>query len=334
MIFRTLFLILLFLLNLLAACGGSAQGGSEFGNPARTLQGTVVSGEEATLRKTTLSNTLLRQQIGNNECPADQVIATDSQAQTTLAEINQEDCSFEMELTINKSYVVSFTRDDEFIATLIVRRNASSLGSSVFFMAEANTEMNLGAIRIEGSKAIPENEPATQNDQDEDGVDDFSDEDDDGDGVSDNDEEDCDLDGFIDDDDENNGGCDSDEEGEDDEESGEEDEGDPVEAQVFEVSPANDEVFVDLDEEVWVRFGCEVSEDSVNADTFYIESETDFIECEFDFQESGEVVTCDHEDQEFLPETTYTVTVEGVFCEDETEIEPETWSFTTHEEDE
>ena len=294
----------------LSACAEN-EGGSEFGNPSRPVMGTVVEDAGASLKKQTTGG-----------CPADQVIATDSSAQTTLASIDETECSFDMELVVDRSYVISFVLGDEFVATLIVRKNSSSLRSNVVFIAQAALAMNLGNITIIDNEAFPENEPYSQNDQDEDGTDDFDDEDDDGDGILDDEEEDCDLDGFLDEDDEDDLDCDEDEGDEED-----------IAEFIVEVSPFNEEEFVDLDEEISVLFSCEVDEESVTEETFVVQSDDDALSCEFEFSDSGEVVTCEHDDQDFLPDTIYTATVDGVTCEDGTGIEADSWSWTSDEED-
>lgn len=297
----------------LLACNGnnSAAGGSEFGNPTRQLQGTIVGSGESNLRKTFLNQT------GDSGCPANQVTAIDSQDQVTSAEISQENCSFEMQLTANKSYELDFMRDDEFIATLVVKKNPSALDSTVFFIAEASTPMDLGDVEIENDNALPENQPASQNDQDDDGTDDFADEDDDGDGLSDDVEEDCDLDGFLDDYDQSDESCDSDA-----------DEGEENIA-ILEVSPSNEDTFVALDAEIWARFDCVVNQDSVGTETFSIAADNDSLSCAFDFSDSGDTVTCVHGDQDFMPDTVYTATVTGVLCEEGTEISSTSWSWAT-----
>lgn len=161
------------------------------------------------------------------------------------------------------------------------------------------------------------NEPAKQNDRDGDGVNDFEDTDDDDDGLSDDEEEDCDLDGFFDDSDDDDSECDVD--------------GDEETGELLEVEPDNNETFVELDEEIEARFDCEIDESTVNATTFSVTSATDTITCSFDFSGSGEKIECEHDDDEFLPGTVYTATVDGVKCVDGTVVETESWSWTTDE---
>ena len=194
---------LIFLFGL-AACSGASTGGAEAGNPpsARALAGTLPLEESA--------------------CQADGVVATDSSGETITADV-ASDCSFSIELTIGKAYVVSFIKSDSFVASMIFNNGPGTLPSSVLVVSSGEAAILLGNITITDGVATPENEPAEQNDQDEDGVDDFEDDDDDGDEVSDDEEEDCDLDGFTDGLDEDDD-CEAEEESDD--ESGDSDDDD------------------------------------------------------------------------------------------------------------
>lgn len=308
------------ILLMLNRCGSnSAEGGSEFGNPSRQLTGTVVAGASSSLQKGVMKA------AGSSSCPADTVIATDSQAQTTTDSISAN-CSFALTLTVGKAYSVSFTSGesplgDSFVATLIVQNSSSSLSSTVFVISTGESDMDLGTITISDSEADPEVEPAAENDQDGDGTDDFDDTDDDGDGILDNNEEDCDLDGYDDDYDESDS-CDF----------GGEDDSNESSGEIIAVSPENEEEFVSLDQAVDVLFDCEIDEASVTADSVRIESDSEVIACTYMFSESDSIVSCEHADQNFLPSTTYTATVDGVVCADGTEVTVQSWSWTTEEE--
>lgn len=222
---KRLLLCIFFLtgIALLSSCGGNAEGGTEFGNPTRSLVGEL----DATMG-------------GLSSCPADRVMATDIAGQTTQTDV-RADCSFSLSLTLNRSYVISYTLEDEFVATLIFQSGTSSLTSSVLFVSSGSTSIDLGTVTFDNGKASPEKNPVAQNDRDGDGDNDLDDEDDDNDNIPDEDEEDCDLDGHLDDDDESeceeeedeedgdNGGDDDDEEDEDDgegEDGGEDEEED------------------------------------------------------------------------------------------------------------
>lgn len=171
--------ILCTFLIFITSCGGSVAGGTEFGNPTRVVMGSFVAAET---------------------CPADTAIATDSEAQTTTAAF-AADCSFELNLAEDTAYTLSFYAGEDFVATLQVEDAAGKERSPVFIVSDQDSPLDLGDITISDDDAIPENEPAEQNDQDDDGITDFDDKDDDADGTPDTSETDCDNDGFSDDDD-------------------------------------------------------------------------------------------------------------------------------------
>ena len=304
---------------LLAACGSG--GGSEIGNPndtvLRPLIGTVSVGGNASQNKSVSTKSVL-----GDLCGADTIQATDVAGSTENAELS-DDCSFELNLTPGKPYLLGFIRDEAFIASLIVRNSSTTLETSIVFIAAGADPVDLGEVLIVGNRAIPGIQPATQNDRDGDGVADFDDDDDDNDGTSDDDEEDCDLDGFLDDDDDDI--C----------EAGDEDE-DEESASVLEVQPRNNQGItfgspVNLDEEIEVRFACEIDPDSVTDATFVVSSSGDNITCEFEID--NDEVNCKHEDDLFVANTTYTATLDGVFCENGDPVASTTWSWKTEEDE-
>ena len=181
---KTKNLILFFILQTLVACGGEGLlGGTEAGNPpveTRTISGQVSESTQNLVRSLLLSGTA---------CPADTVLALDSLAQTTSAELN-DSCSFSMTLAVNKAYAISLVKDDVFIASLIFNNTSRSLESTVMLVGSGETEISLGLITISGNRATPQTQPATQNDRDDDGVADYDD---------DEDDLDCDLDDYPDD---------------------------------------------------------------------------------------------------------------------------------------
>ncbi len=302
----------------LSQCGGSSQGGTEAGNPpaSRTVTGTV-SPDSSALQAASLSAA---------DCGADTIIATDTSAQSTMASLD-EDCVFTIDLSTGKAYALSFVLNDAFVASMIFTNSATLFESSYMLVSAGNGIVDLGMVSILSGIATPSNQPASFFDWDEDGSFDFDDEDDDNDGVADDDEEDCDLDGLDNDYDED--AC---------EEEDEDDSSDDAEdalAEVLEVLPANDTTFtntsryVDLDQQVRLRFSCEIEPDSFDETTFEILSEDDEViawECEF----SDDEVECEHED--FEPLTIYTATVSGVLCDDGREVSAESWSWKTKDE--
>lgn len=306
-------------LCLLAACGSG--GGSEAGNPGdsvlRPIIGSVSSGGSGALNRSLGKSTL------GELCGADNVQAIDSTGSTSSSGL-EDDCSFNLELAPGKSYLIGFIRDEQFIASLIVQNAAGALESSIVFLAAGADPVDLGEITIVGNRATPSAQPAQQNDRDGDGDDDFEDNDDDDDGVVDGDESDCDLDGFINDDDDDDSECES------------EDEESDNTAIVREVSPRNNEGIstgepVGLDEDIEVRFGCNVDPASITAVTFAISADGDVVDCEFEID--NDEVHCLHEDDPFLANTTYTATLDGVQCENSDPVTSTEWSWKTELED-
>lgn len=298
------------MLIFLVSCAGGAGGGSS--SDTRALTGNV-SGESPPALKAQTSD----------DCAADTVIATDASGNTTTASVN-EACDFTMDLQIGQSHVISFSSDGTFVATLIFDSGVGGFTSSDFKIGTGSGAIDLGLVTIRGKLATPEKEPKEQTDEDDDGVNDLEDDDDDNDGVEDElESEDCDLDGV--------------EEGDDEGEDCEEEDT----ARVLEVKPRNDphpelgEDRVDLDKEVKARISCEVDQDTVTSETFRVASDSDTVACSFDFSgsgHSGNRIECEHE-ADFLPDTVYTVTIDGVRCLDGREVTPRSWRWLTEEED-
>ncbi len=309
------YILLILLAGFLIRCGGSATGGSEFGNPSRTLKGVVAS-------EANPSGSLARKATSaHDDCPADTVVLTNSLLTTVSLDVNS-DCSFDDSVSIDQGYEVSFYKDDIFVANLEATNGPDVLPTSVIYVSDGSTDIDLGTIIISGTRAIPENEPSHQNDRDDDGINDFDDDDDDEDGVGDDDETDCDLDGFSDDDDEDSSCEES--------ESGGEGEASSLNT-VLEVSPRNNSVAVDLDKEIEIRFGCDLKSASVTSSTLSISSGSDTVLC--DFEVDGDEVQCKHETDLFLPNRTYTAVLDGIRCFDNTVISTITWSWTTSVDD-
>lgn len=299
----------------LTACS-SSPGGTEFGNPTREVEGTLAT---ASASQNALTSFFIPSAMAAVACPADTAIATDSKGLTTRASV-ASDCSFSLSLTVNKAYALSFVLADEFVATLFVRNSATDLKSSVFVLSSGATTINLGNVIISDGEADPESDPASQNDEDGDGIDDFDDSDDDGDSVTDDDEEDCDLDGYDDGYDDDDADCDTDE-----------DDDETATGTILDVYPENEAEFIALNETIEVLFDCDVDTTTVSQDSFSVEADDDTIACDYTFSESDTLVSCEHDGQDFLPATTYSTTIDGVSCTDGTEVESESWSWTTDE---
>lgn len=307
----------------LASCGGdNAQGGSEFGNPsARDVRGTVENG--STTAASTLLSLLIPTALAAGDCPAGQVIATDTGAQTVTADLDSN-CAFSLSLVINKAYTISFTQGDQFVATMIFNHGFSTIAKRYLVVSAGSGAIDLGLIQIGGGKATPANQPAGQSDLDGDGIPDFDDEDDDNDGILDDDELDCDLNGILGDYDEDEDDC---------------EENDSDEAIVLEVYPYPDQGIDDeddlvgLDEDVEARFSCEIDLTAFLPEMFYIASDTHEVECEYFSFDSDEGLLCDHQEDEFLPDTIYTATIQDLPCTDGQTVGAVFWSWQTESDD-
>lgn len=313
----TVLLLAIGLMMILITCSGTGSTDETATDEIRTVTGTVPAANASI-------NSLMTRQAA--ECAADTVMATDTAGETTSATVGA-DCSFSLTLSVGKAYVISLVLEDEFVATLLFDSGVGGFTTSTLPVGEGEEIIDLGSITISGIVATSDREPLEQNDCDGDGEDDLADDDDDNDGLDDDEEEDCDLDGHIDDVDDDDD-CEEDEDRED-------------EGRVLEVKPRNDphpelgEDRVDLDKEVRARISCEVDRTSVSATTFRVEATGDVIACthEFSGRGRGDTVKCHHDDDDFLADTTYTATLEGVLCTDGRTVKTTSWSFRTETED-
>ncbi len=165
-------------------------GGTEIGNPPISTQRYIVGSFSDEVSEPTLIK-----YTETIDCPADLVRATSTESITFEAEMTI-DCSFILTVDIDTIYFLQFLLGEEVVATLEVDNNSLVLLSPNFIVSASDGPMDLGTITIEGTFAYPQNQPATENDQDGDGINDFDDDDDDGDGVAD---DDSDGDSFEDD---------------------------------------------------------------------------------------------------------------------------------------
>lgn len=312
--YTQLFLLIIGL-SLIAGCGGGTSGtaADDTEGDSRTVTGSLASAGGAGLMKG----------LHADDCEADMIIATTTSGETSSADV-EEDCSFSLSLSVGRSYVISLALDDDFIATLIFDSGIRGDTTSVLPLSSGGI-LDLGIITIFGNVATAEHEPLDECDQDGDGEDDLEDEDDDDDGVEDEEEEDCDFDGSLDDYDEDDGEC---EEGEDENI-----------AYILSVKPYDDPEGwdpVDLEREVKARIDCEVDESTVTSETFYVVSEDGehMVECNYEFSGSGSKIECDHDDfEDFLPDTYYSATIDGVMCLDGRAVETLSWIWLTEAED-
>lgn len=295
-------------LAFLAACsGGSATGSGE----TRDVTGTVPAGNNLAL---------VQAQTASSNCRADAILATDTSDDTTSFDV-ADDCSFSITLGVDKAYILSFVKNDEFVASLEFDTGVSGFGGNTLPIFAGGGVIDLGAITFTGTLASAEHEPLDQIDTDGDGIADRLDDDDDNDGIEDWDENDCDLDGCRDDYDDDS-------------------ECDPGiragqgSGRIIEVRPGRGNGRVNLNEEIRARIACRVDIDSLTAETFsVVDSDGNAVDCNYQVSDRTPVTSraeCEPV-SDLSAETTYTVTLNGILCEDSTEVESRTWTFTTRD---
>lgn len=317
---KRLGIILILLFSFLHCGGSSSLGGTEAGNPDRLVFGSASS-------STASLNTDTNFSLATLDCANLTIIATNTQGQQVTGSFDSS-CDFELNLPVSRAYQIRVFQNSAEFAELRFQRGATQLQSSVLRLDSSTTALNLGVLQISGSIATPEFEPYEQLDQDGDGIFDFDDSDDDDDGISDDDETDCDLDGFFDDEDEDDV-CEADSSDDGDSEDSDSGSGGPSgQGQVLEVTPRNNQTDVDVERDIEIRFDCTIDEATVDSSTIVVGSDTDEITCSFELENENSRVGCEPQ-EDFLSSTTYTVTVDGVQCENGNEVEITEWSFTT-----
>ncbi len=307
----------------LAMAGCGATGGSEAGNPSRSVAGLVASDSGSSALQTLVA------------CPADTVVIRNAFSEERRVAIAQ-DCSFRLSLPAhNDAYTVSFLSGPSVVSSAIFQNSPDRFPQPVFVVSEAAAEMNLGSFVLNQSSITPENPPAAQNDWDHDGIVDYDDNDDDGDGVADKDERDCDLDGIIDDLDTDAASC---------------------AANIItalqtplEVLPhagaglADDQKVVTT-QAVRVRFSCPLDVDSLTSQSFVVTVPElqQYISCVPSsadllapagggsgfFNANSNILTCNY-DGELKSDVVYTAILQGLSCEDGTPLPDFSWQWKT-----
>ena len=306
------FLQILFLTSCLTS---NSIGGTEVGNP----DSIVVSGDVSS-SSTSSSTAFLRQQnSGQSNCLSDTVFALDSSGNETQSSVD-ENCNFRMSLTSGAGYEFYFTFEEEFVASMFFVVNSENDESNTVVLS-GNEDFDLGLISFASGRCSPQNDPYRTNDRDGDGIFDFDDDDDDDDGIFDILEEDCDFDGFFDD--------------FDDEDACEFVEADENEESVLDVFPRDDSDFEDNDklvrltDDVRFRVSCRIDTDTITSENIRIVSGSDEIACDFSTNSSQNRIECEHDNDPFLPDSIYTVTIENLRCDNGNSIENAEWSFVT-----
>lgn len=292
---------------ILAACGGGTET-SASSTEVNTITGTLPS---------STGSTALKAAVSTIDCVADTIIATGTSGTADSTE-TASDCSFSLTLSPG-SYVLSFAKNESFVATLIFDSGITGFLNSALQLTSTGITINLGSITLNGNVALAENNPLGFLDQDDDDVVDAEDDDDDGDGTDDDLERDCDLDGLLDDIDDDD--C---------------PETISASENILRVKPVSEATDVDLDKDIKVLTSCVLDQNSVTAETFSVTSEEDeVISCVYEFsgENSGNKIKCRHDEEPFVANTVYTVVIGGVFCETGEGLVATTWSFTTETED-
>lgn len=245
-------------------------------------------------------------------CAADELIATDSSGDQTTTPIQAEDCSFEISLPSDESYNFGFFVNNELMANMVFSSGTNGFSQSSLPLQGVRGALNLGRILMEGSQAVPDFNPLRSLDFDQDGLNDFADLDDDDDGIADELEEDCDLDGVRDDYD---GSC-----------ACRGQRGGTRHGDILEMRPSRQgdhrAQVIPLDERVRVRLACVADETTISSETFSVISDDDAhqITCDYEVRTLGDSgnsqIICHHDEDLFVPDTTYTVTMDGVLCDD------------------
>ena len=321
MIKQSLIVIVISLFIPLLACKTtSTAGGTEAGNPPtmqRALQGEVPPDTSSSVMASLQLNL-------TTNCVADTVIATPQTGDEVTSEI-ASDCSFSILLEVEKPYEISFERTGTLVGELSFLHNTDIFPTSFLILDEGTTAIDIGLVTFDDLTASPESEPATQVDQDGDGVADLDDPDDNGDSVTDVATTDSDYNGIF----------------------------DPYEttppvtpapvdpeeevlAAVLEVLPRNGaglgnlNKIVKLDAPIKARVDCAIDPQTVTAATFrVVDTGGNSVPCSYELSNNDKVVTCHHLEEDFLTLTTYTATLSGVRCMEGNLVTETSWSWFT-----
>lgn len=154
-----------------AACSSGSS--TSTSTPERTIIGNVSNESSASLVPW-LTRSAMAQEA-SDDCLVDTVIATTTSGDTETA-IVDESCDFSLTLTTSTSYVISFTLNDEFVATLVFESGLDGSDVELLGLTAGNT-IDLGQISFFDDIAESEFNALEDVDQDEDGVSDYDDDD-------------------------------------------------------------------------------------------------------------------------------------------------------------
>lgn len=315
---RIFVLTTLLFLFLLVGCRKTENlGAFEAGNPPpkpRQITGQVEEENNSD------SSSKLVKEIEVN-CKANSVVAVDSQEETSSTEIS-EDCTFELTLQTGNAYTLQFYKDNSFLANLQYEVSSELFQTSVLFISDGDSKIDLGFITFENNIAYASTSPSSQNDQDQDGTPDHEDDDDNNNGIPDEEETDCDYDGIIDFYDQDTSSCDE----------------KPTDSETIvaikEVLPRHGSgtnllnIYVGTTDVIAFRTTCKIDPNTVNNTTFKVTSEFgDEISCHYNYSESQKAVYCEHSLDPFLTDTNYNAEISQIQCDDGQLIEEMGWEW-------
>jgi hypothetical protein len=135
-------------------CGTGANGGSEAGNPSRSVMGALAAVEPAALSVDQASNAVST----DTGCPADTIVAIDSRKQEQKFKI-ESDCSFAIDLFFNKAYSIRFRLEGVDVGGMLFQNSPDRFASPVMELADQPDSLSLGLIVVNDGQSKPENEP-------------------------------------------------------------------------------------------------------------------------------------------------------------------------------
>lgn len=110
----------------------------------------LASGETATITGTLAPDDSTAKTDGSASCPADTIVAVDSQGSEFAAAI-ADDCSFNLMLAIGEQYALVLTRDGEFVAGVAFPTSLNPFTTATLPIGDSGVTIALGTITIAGT---------------------------------------------------------------------------------------------------------------------------------------------------------------------------------------
>lgn len=299
----------------LSACGGAIQAPAEGADGAtesettRTVTGQVPASDViATVSMSKGASTAIA-------CVADAIHATDVTGVTVNAYV-ESDCRFQLDLPIGKTYALSLSRGDVFVATLLFSAE-DGLSSTTLHLPDGEA-LSLGELLIAGPNAFPEFEPVSiaaeespesgRSEENDPAEGEMSDSDEAEDVVSGSDEVEATAD------DDNALQLSS------------------SEPRLIRITPLSGARNVASETALVVQASCALDPAALNGSIFTVgDAEGGHVECRVTLGDTPDEVRCAHDG--LLSEADYIVTVEGLSCAPDAEqhgsVRSMTWHFQT-----